>query len=135
MQRIYLATYGTLRKGFDNWQKYLVNALYLKTCQASGFEMYHNRLIPYAFETQDLSKRIVIEVFEIDLQMLIACDELEGYPRHYHRKQIPIEENLMPWIYYAGEEAPVKESLEGPLASGDWKEWTQNSRAFGSNGF
>jgi gamma-glutamylcyclotransferase (GGCT)/AIG2-like uncharacterized protein YtfP len=109
-----VATYGTLRYGEGNWSHLLRHCEYVGEFRVSGFEMYSNGAYPYAAEGDG---EITVDVFEIDDETLARLDMLEGYPVHYDRKEIVVDDELT-WIYVGAREWV---SNLPKVAGGDWK--------------
>lgn len=113
-----LATYGTLRLHQGNWAWILQESPHLGTFRVRGFKMYSNGAFPYAVPSTS-EDHITVDVFEIGQQEFRQCDGLEGYPHHYNRKLVHIEElGRDAWIYFS--ERDVSHCL--PVPSGDWLE-------------
>jgi len=113
---MYVAVYGTLRRGEGNWQWALKNtSTFVGEFRVPGFQMYSNGCFPYAVESG--SGEITVEIFEIDAETMAHLDRLEGYPFHYNRKQI-IVDGTEAWIYFTTREE-VKCSCT-LIPSGDW---------------
>ena len=127
MEEIYLATYGTLRKGQGNWFRFLSCLEPLGTFRVKGYQLYSNGAFPYAVPTRTADS-IVVDVFKITEIQFLNCDYLEGYPHHYDRRRVrPINCELSPWMYYK-----TRKSLGERLSSlrliptGDWMDRLQS---------
>lgn len=114
-----VATYGTLRLGEPNWDRYLLDSEYIGTHRATGFDMYAGFGYPYALEGDG---DITVDVFEVDAKTFKDLDVLEGYPRHYKRKLVPVGGEVA-WIYYTDNQMRV-ENLK-PVSSGDWVQYLE----------
>jgi gamma-glutamylaminecyclotransferase len=102
--KILIAAYGTLRKGYGNSRlvdipsqtKWLGTGKTVKKYQmrASG--------IPYVNKTPDT--QIVVDIWEIDKDRhLPSVDRLEGHPEWYCREEVDIELNgniIKAWLYF-----------------------------------
>jgi gamma-glutamylcyclotransferase (GGCT)/AIG2-like uncharacterized protein YtfP len=44
--------------------------------------------------------QIVVDLFEIDVSILMKIDALEEYPRVYQRKKIAMSNGAIAWIYF-----------------------------------
>ena len=123
---IKIAVYGTLRRGFGNYQYLLADQRFMgqetvelpmRMVSLGGFP----GLIASEEETE-----VVIEVFEIDEEAFRSVDGLEGYPRFYNRKEIDTSFGKA-WIYYLEDADNYKGSASVP--NGDWKEYVQSKVA------
>jgi gamma-glutamylcyclotransferase (GGCT)/AIG2-like uncharacterized protein YtfP len=111
---IYLAVYGTLKKGFHN-HKLLMEAKFIEKGQTKEkyllttiggmpipskknenekfqkFEKKHLELtpFPYVFENKK-EYAIEVEIYEITEEILKHCDKLESVPYFYYRKQVEV---------------------------------------------
>jgi len=112
---MYVAVYGTLRRGEGNWAWALKNtSAFIGDYRIPGFVLFSNGCYPYAVEG---SGEITVEIFEIDAETLNRLDHLEGYPHHYNRKKITVGEKEA-WIYFT-EREEIKCSCT-KIPSGDW---------------
>lgn len=76
--------YGTLKKGYGNWDRYLRQSeLVGRAATVGKFDMT-NVGFPYIYPTQS-GHRVAGEVFEIDQPTLANLDRLEGEGHHYDR--------------------------------------------------
>ena len=112
MPNHFLATYGTLRKGFSN--NYLLgDALYIgRGLTQAHYQMKVNRILPFVNKTPDV--QIVVDVYEVSEHLLLThLDRLENHPVWYKRELIEVEvvitnemattEPLMAWLYFCDE--------------------------------
>ncbi|MDB4316241.1 gamma-glutamylcyclotransferase [Cyclobacteriaceae bacterium] len=95
-----LAVYGTLRKGYGNYASYLQTATYLGT--VTTLEKYRLVVIDYPclLPFNGEGHQIVVDLFEIDVSILMKIDALEEYPRVYQRKKIAMSNGAIAWIYF-----------------------------------
>ena len=126
---IFLAVYGTLRRGERN-DPFLDGATYLGSGVVRGrlHEMPRSELRAYAYPALvlDGSERVAVELYALpDAAMLATIDELEAYDpsdeagSQYVRRVVPIEGGPTgtAWVYvYHG---PSKD-LGVAIWSGDW---------------
>jgi len=101
---IWLATYGTLKKGCNNYNLHLTNSKYMGS--GTTKEMYPLIIkdLPYLIEDIGNGFQIEVDVFKISKPVLERIDELEIHPTWYKRKQIPILLNgntVTCWIYFS----------------------------------
>jgi gamma-glutamylaminecyclotransferase len=103
-ENIWLATYGTLKKGYNNYNLHLTNSKYMGG--GTTQEMYPLIIkdLPYLIEDIGNGFQIEVDVFKISKPVLERIDELEIHPTWYRRKQIPILLNgntVTCWIYFS----------------------------------
>jgi gamma-glutamylaminecyclotransferase len=99
---IYVAAYGTLRKGYSNNRlmnlsgNFYVGAGITK----EKYAMYSSGI---PFVIKEPKTPIVVDVFEVDSANLPRIDSLEGHPNWYRRELIPVLVNgkeLQCWLYF-----------------------------------
>lgn len=105
-----IAVYGTLKKGHGNYYNYLSDSKYV----GRGETFYKYPLIvtglPYLIDKQDTGNLVEVDVFKVSDEVLADLDILEGHPRWYKRKKIPILVNgktLNCWVYFNGTDVPA----------------------------
>ena len=113
-QEIWLATYGTLKKGYNNYELHLTNSKYIGS--GTTQEMYPLLIkdMPYLIEDIGNGHQVEVDVFKISKTVLEKIDELEVHPTWYKRKQIPILLNgntVTCWIYFSMTESIDNDSL------------------------
>ncbi len=101
---IWLATYGTLKKGYNNYNLYLTNSKFMGS--GTTQEMYPLIIkdLPYLIEDIGTGFQVEVDVFKINRTVLERIDELEIHPTWYRRKQIPIllyGNTVTCWIYFS----------------------------------
>ena len=101
---IWLATYGTLKKGYNNYHLHLTNSKYMGS--GTTKEMYPLIIkdLPYLIEDIGNGFQVEVDVFKISKPVLEKIDEFEVHPTWYRRKQIPILLNgntVTWWIYFS----------------------------------
>jgi len=114
-----IAVYGTLRRGFGNYQYYLSDQTYLgQEIVNLPMRMVSLHAFPGLVES-DENTDVVIEVFEVDEEAARSVDGLEGYPGFYNRKEIDTSFGKA-WVYFLRREE-YENSASVP--NGDWKEF------------
>lgn len=121
VNNILLFVYGTLMKGFYNNDRVLYDATFVQTETVTGFEMFTNGSFPMLFESTD-DKQIHGELFFINAEAFQRCDYLEGYPRHYNRKQIQTEKGLA-WVYFYNTGFAERQHYLKKIENGDFRQW------------
>ena len=98
-----VAVYGTLKKGFHNNHSYLRNSKFLgKGYTKDKYPLVVSGL-PYLIDKKDKGTNVRVDVFKVDDKTFKDLDMLEGHPRWYRRRQIPINVNnkvINAWIYF-----------------------------------
>lgn len=132
--KVYVATYGSLRTGFQNFH---VNARAGGVSIGEGWSEVPAKLSQYgrayfpvvSLNGDDVKDPVRVEVFETTQEGLEGpYDSLEGYPDFYDRTSIPVllddGTQVDAWIYH----------IENPRAhgelvpSGDWKDFVNADR-------
>ena len=110
---IYVAVYGTLRKGESN--HYIIrDAKPFGVSRIKGFTMYSNGFYPYAVSR---GKGITVELYKVDADHMRRLDSLEGYPYHYNRKKVTVK-GKKAWVYFTAKKPDVDGITK--VDSGDW---------------
>ncbi len=100
---IYLAVYGTLRKGFSNNKYFLKDEQYVGTGLTLEEYQMTARSIPFVNKNIK-DTNIVIDLFKIPQKTLLEIDRLEGHPDWYKREEIPVKVNneiYKAWLYFS----------------------------------
>lgn len=127
-----VAVYGTLRKGYGNFQRLLSENKYVGTYETTPIYNLYN-LGAFPGMTKEGSTSVTLEVFEVDEKKLEELDSLEGYDidrskdaNFYERE--PIETpfgTAFTYFYYRG---TLPANL---IKSGDWKEFQDSKKLAG----
>lgn len=98
--KIVLFVYGTLRLGEHNYNRYLKNkSTYITTTTVSNMLIIAEG-IPYLYRTEDDSKKVVIDVFEIEEEVVMEnIDKLEGHSDWYKRIRTKNNDDVEGYIY------------------------------------
>ncbi len=110
-----LAVYGTLRKGMPNhhmlrgselvWEGYIEIPYKLVVCS----------YIPFLVRCEE-KRRIYVEVYRVDEELLGILDEFEDVPELYERIEIETPVGRA-WIYVASKEMECEEVVDGDYAT------------------
>lgn len=122
---IKIAVYGTLRKGFDNYQYLLSDQEFLgQEIVSLPFKMVSLGGFP-GLVASETNNNAVIEVFNVDEEVFRSVDGLEGYPRFYDRTRIKTSYGDA-WIYFLAD----KNSYEyrTVIPNGDWSIYINEKR-------
>jgi gamma-glutamylaminecyclotransferase len=95
--------YGTLKRGYGNYERLLKNATFLGDAisvdvnyqmTAGGFPFLAKTKTGHAVKGQ---------LFRVNAAQFAACDRLEGHPHFYHREEhlfkLPSGEQVKAWVY------------------------------------
>lgn len=90
-----VATYGTLKRGFGNYNRLMQTAEFVGKCKFKG-TMYSMGGFPAVSLHGDTD--IHGELFDVDDETLDRLDQLEGHPRWYLRQKVDTS-NGPAWVY------------------------------------
>lgn len=85
-----VAVYGTLKKGYSNYHRFLGGAKYIGSGETKDKYPLLVSGLPYLIEKKGLGHHVNVDVFKVTDSELANLDALEGHPRWYVRKQIPV---------------------------------------------
>lgn len=107
LQENLIAVYGTLKKGFSNYFRYLKNAKYIgRGTTAEKYPLVVKGL-PYLVDKKGVGHNVVVDLFKVSDSQLKSIDALEGHPRWYVRKQIKVTSQgrtYTAWTYFNPQE-------------------------------
>ena len=98
-----IAVYGTLKKGYSNYHRYLRNAKYIGGGNTVDKYPLIIEGLPYVVNQKGTGHNVTVDVFKVSNTALKQIDQLEGHPKWYKRVQIPIkvkDKVLTCWIYF-----------------------------------
>lgn len=99
-----VAVYGTLKKGNGNYYRYLTDSKFVASGKTEDKYPLLIQGLPYLVEEKGVGHNVKVDVFKVSDTVFKKLDELEGHPRWYCRKQIPIRISknrvLTCWIYF-----------------------------------
>lgn len=98
-----VAVYGTLKKGYSNYNHYLTNSKHIGKGETKDKYPLVISGLPYLLEKKGQGHNVEVDVFKVSSTVLASLDRLEGHPRWYRRKQIEINvkgKMLWCWIYF-----------------------------------
>lgn len=104
LQENVVAVYGTLKKGYSNFNSYLSKSAFVgKGVTKDKYPLVIQGL-PYMVNRKGLGHHVEVEVFKVSDDKLAELDRLEGHPNWYQRVQIPIKMSsgnvLVCWLYF-----------------------------------
>lgn len=109
--------YGTLKRGYHNFEGYLAKEKLLGEAQVEGI-LLHCGGFP-ALSLADKFTWIKGEVYEVSDQALDNMDRLEGHPDWYNRIQLLIGQFGLCWVYTFPQVFSSKESQV--IQGGEWR--------------
>ena len=98
-----IAVYGTLKKGYSNYNHYLTGSKYVGKGETKDKYPLVVSGLPYLIEERGQGFNVEVDVFKVSASVLAELDRLEGHPTWYRRKQIDIQMKdkvLKCWIYF-----------------------------------
>jgi gamma-glutamylcyclotransferase (GGCT)/AIG2-like uncharacterized protein YtfP len=107
-EEIWLATYGTLKKGYNNYKLYLTNSTFIGSGTTQNKYPLIIKDMPYLIEEVGVGHQVEVDVFTISQQVLDRLDVFEDHPNWYKRKEIPINLNgktYSCWLYFSRTES------------------------------
>lgn len=115
MSNTLVAVYGSLRQGHGN-HVLLEDSEFLTTeLSVPEFTMWSLGGYPALLPGED---KVVIELYNVDSYTFARLDQLEGYPVHYDRREIPTSRGEA-WVYFQHELTYGGVQI---VESGDWSE-------------
>ena len=99
-----VAVYGTLKKGYSNYNHYLTSSKHLGKGETKDKYPLLISGLPYLIEDKGKGHNVEVDVFKVSGTVMASLDRLEGHPNWYRRKQIEIKMKdgkvLLCWIYF-----------------------------------
>ena len=108
-----VAVYGTLKKGYNNYNRYLTSSKHVGKGKTLNKYPLIIRGLPYLIDESGKGYNVEVDVFKVSGTVLANLDRLEGHPTWYRRKQVPIVvkgKSLTCWIYFN-----IKETSAGEM--------------------
>lgn len=133
---IWIATYGTLKKDYNNYTTYLTASTYLGSGTTQDKYPLIIKDMPYLIEELGLGFQVEVDVFKITHSVLAKLDEFEVHPTWYRRKQIPIQlkgSTHSCWLYFSMTETVGEHSLHKSYKQVDGKTYLEESRIANSS--
>ena len=121
-----VAVYGTLKKGYNNYNRYLTGSKHVGAGKTKDKYPLIIRGLPYLIEQSGQGYNVSVDVFKVSDPVLAELDRLEGHPTWYRRKQIPIVvkgKELTCWIYFNIRETSVGEMFHTSYVQETRKSW------------
>lgn len=98
-----VAVYGTLKKGYNNYNSYLRRSVYLGGGVTTDKYPLIIRGLPYMVNQKGMGHNVEVDVFKVSDEVLENLDRLEGHPKWYKREEVEINVKgkvLSCWVYF-----------------------------------
>jgi gamma-glutamylaminecyclotransferase len=98
-----VAVYGTLKKGYSNYHRHLSSAKFVGSGVTKNKYPLLIQGLPYMVDQKGEGHNVEVDIFKVSDATLGSLDMLEGHPRWYVRKEIPIFTDgriLTCWLYF-----------------------------------
>lgn len=98
-----VAVYGTLKKGYSNYQRYLRTSNHIASGVTANKYPLVVKGLPYLIEREGKGYNVEVDIFSVSNDTLRDLDSLEGHPNFYERKQTEIlakGKRYTCWIYF-----------------------------------
>ena len=106
--------YGTLKRGHGN-HHWLAGAPFMGEAELPQVVLFDLGPFPMAVPGNG---RVIGELYRIDAAALARLDRLEGYPRLYDRRPLPLADGRSAWVYLG---RPHQVRHVPPIADGRWQ--------------
>ena len=135
-----VAVYGTLKKGYSNYNHYLRNSKYVGGGVTQDKYPLLIEGLPYMVNKKGVGHNVDVDVFKVSNTKLADLDKLEGHPRWYKREIIPIKlksgKIVNCWVYFndkhVGENTKFhKTYTQSYTTSNWWSGYSKNKSTFG----
>mgnify|MGYP003133215838 FL=1 len=122
-----IAVYGTLKKGYSNYNRYLTKSKYIGGGNTTDKYPLIIEGLPYMINQKGKGHNVNVDVFKISNPTLERVDMLEGHPKWYKRIQVPVTlksgKILKCWIYFNPKKIGTNTTL--------YKNYSQNTSVYG----
>ena len=98
-----IAVYGTLKKGYSNYNHYLTTSKFLGSGETKEKYPLVIKGLPYLIEDKGTGHNVNVDVFKVSNYTLTKLDALEGHPVWYRRKLVQVMlkgKSVTCWIYF-----------------------------------
>jgi len=122
---IYIFVYGTLKRGFQNYDEFLLGSIYCDKCKS--LETYplfvaNNFFSPVLIDEKGHGKNVLGELYKVSQEILDRLDKLEGVGEDwgYHRVKIEVKQetgNVVLANAYAKNRKDLKSIHSEPLSN------------------
>tara|TARA_R100000541_G_scaffold18500_1_gene28293 strand:- start:853 stop:1782 length:930 start_codon:yes stop_codon:yes gene_type:complete len=103
LQENIIAVYGTLKKDYSNYHNYLTTSKFIGSGVTKDRYPLLIQGLPYMVEQKGVGYNVQVDVFKVSDDALARLDVLEGHPKWYVRKQVPIHVKgrvINCWVYF-----------------------------------
>ena len=120
-----VAVYGTLKRGHGNYYRHLTESKFIGKGKTKDKYPLIIKGLPYLIEEKGSGYNVEVEVFKVDDDTFADLDALEGHPRWYKRKQVPVKladgKELSCWIYFNPHESSTGKQMHKSFDSEAYK--------------
>lgn len=101
-----VAVYGTLKRGHGNYERFLAGeSTYMGSAVTAKKYPLIVEGLPYLSPMEGMGHHVEVDVFRVDDETFAELDRLEGHPKWYVRKQVPVvldngRKVVSAWIYF-----------------------------------
>tara|TARA_R100001086_G_scaffold246557_1_gene178994 strand:+ start:971 stop:2065 length:1095 start_codon:yes stop_codon:yes gene_type:complete len=98
-----IAVYGTLKKGYSNYNNHLRSSVYLGRGETKEKYPLLVEGLPYMVNKKGVGHNVEVDVFKVSQDTFNKIDRLEGHPRWYKRELVDINIKgtvLSCWVYF-----------------------------------
>ena len=99
-----IGVYGTLKKGYNNYNWYLDKSRYVGAGKTQDKYPLIISGLPYLINEKGRGHNVEIDVFKVSDSVFKDIDGLESHPTWYRREKIPIKMEdgsiVMAWVYF-----------------------------------
>tara|TARA_R100000805_G_C3609153_1_gene109659 strand:+ start:44 stop:1249 length:1206 start_codon:yes stop_codon:yes gene_type:complete len=104
LQNNVIGVYGTLKKGYSNYNWYLTSSRYVGAGKTADRYPLVISGLPYLINEKGVGFNVDIDVFKVSDSVFKDIDSLESHPNWYRREKIPIKMEdgsiVMAWVYF-----------------------------------
>lgn len=108
--------YGTLKRGY-RLNKHMSNAKYIAEAKLPGI-LFHLDAFPAMYHDNQLSCKVLGEVFEVPASEIASLDAIEGVPTLYERHRVYLAPHGPVWVYLFPKDRA--EGLRFIIPTGRW---------------
>lgn len=128
-----IGVYGTLKKGYSNYNWYLDKSRYVGAGKTQDKYPLIISGLPYLINEKGRGHNVEIDVFKVNDSVFKDIDGLESHPTWYRREKIPVKMDdgsiVMAWVYFNIQERVGNRELHKtykqskPRSTYGWSTW------------
>ena len=104
LQSNLVAVYGTLKRGYNNYSRFLRTSRFVGSGETQTKYPLIIDGLPYLLSSEGVGHNVDVDVFKVTDEALVELDLLEGHPKWYQRREVPINMSdgsiLTCWVYF-----------------------------------